>query len=179
VTKPPAEPVFVTHLWAARVKLQPYNRCPGSNLILCIILVTDIGTEELGHLEMVGAICHQLLQGADIEMLKKCGYSESYVEHGVGIFPSDATGNPFNAVAFQSKGDAVTDLMEDLAAEQKAKQTYEYLINMCDDPDVVEPLRFLREREVVHFQRFGECLRMVEDKMLDKKCYIDKNPCQM
>lgn len=111
---------------------------------------------------MIGTMCHQLLQGADCEMLKKCGYDTDYVEHGIGVYPQNAAGVPFNAAYLQSKGDPVTDLIEDLAAEQKAKQTYEYLINMADDPDVIEPLRFLREREVVHFQRFGEALEIVK-----------------
>ena len=124
--------------------------------------LNDIGSEELAHLEMIGTMCHQLLQGADCEMLKKCGYDTDYVEHGIGVYPQNAAGVPFNAAYLQSKGDPVTDLIEDLAAEQKAKQTYEYLINMADDPDVIEPLRFLREREVVHFQRFGDALEIVK-----------------
>ncbi len=131
----------------------------------------DLGTEELAHLEMIGTMCHQLLDGADCELLKKCGYDSTYVDHGVGVYPQNAAGVPFTAAYIQSKGDPVTDLMEDLAAEQKAKQTYEYLINLCDNPDVLEPLRFLREREVVHFQRFGEALRIVQEKNGAKKFY--------
>lgn len=134
-------------------------------------ILTDIGTEELAHLEMIGTICTQLLKGADCELIKECGYDVNYVEHGLGIYPQNAAGVPFTAAYIQSKGDPVTDLIENLAAEQKAKQTYEYLLDMTDDPDVVAPLRFLREREVVHFQRFGEALRMVQDLKDTKKFY--------
>ena len=99
------------------------------------------------------------------------GFDADYVEHGLGVYPQNAAGVPFTAAYIQSKGDAVTDLIENLAAEQKAKQTYEYLINMADDPDVLEPLRFLREREVVHFQRFGEALEIVKRLRNDKKVF--------
>ena len=119
-------------------------------------ILNDIGTEELAHLEIIGSICHQLLDGADCQMLKDAGYDSNYAEHGLGIYPQNSAGVPFTAAYIQSKGDAVTDLTEDLAAEQKARQTYEYLIDMTDDPDVLDPLRFLRQREIVHFQRFGE-----------------------
>jgi len=131
-----------------------------------------IGTEELAHLEIVGTICFQLTKDADIETIKKCGFGPNYVEHGLGIYPSNALGMPFNAASFQSKGNVIADLMENLAAEQKAKQTYEYLIDLTDDPDVLDPLRFLREREVVHFQRFGEVLRLVQEKQNEKKYYM-------
>ncbi|MBP3392504.1 MAG: manganese catalase family protein [Clostridia bacterium] len=134
-------------------------------------LLNDIGSEELGHLEMVGAICTQLLEGADCKLLKEAGYDTSYVEHGVGVYPQNAAGVPFSAAYLQSKGDPITDLTENLAAEQKAKKTYEYLIDMCDDPDVLEPLRFLREREIVHLQRFGEALEMVRDLRNEKKIF--------
>lgn len=116
-------------------------------------------------------MCHQLLTGVDCETLKKYGYSTDYVEHGLGVYPQNSAGVPFTAAYIQSKGDAITDLMEDLAAEQKAKQTYEYLIDMADDPDVIEPLRFLRAREIVHFQRFGEALEIVRDLKDSKKFY--------
>ncbi len=120
---------------------------------------------------MVGAICTQLLEGADCKLLKEAGYDTSYVEHGVGVYPQNAAGVPFSAAYLQSKGDPITDLTENLAAEQKAKKTYEYLIDMCDDPDVLEPLRFLREREIVHLQRFGEALEMVRDLRNEKKIF--------
>ena len=128
-------------------------------------ILTDIGTEELGHLEMVGTIVRQLIQGVSPKELERLGLGSYYTEHGTGVYPCDANGVSFTAAALQSKGDPIADLHEDLAAEQKARATYEHLINMCDDPDVIDPLRFLREREVVHFQRFGEVLRIVEENM--------------
>lgn len=133
-------------------------------------ILTDIGTEELAHLEMIGTICSQLLKGVDCETLEACGYDPAYVDHGCGIYPMNAAGVPFTAAYIQSKGDPETDLIENLAAEQKAKTTYDYLIHMTDDPDVIAPLKFLREREVVHFQRFGEALRIVQD-LKDRKTY--------
>lgn len=135
-------------------------------------IANDIGSEELGHLEMVGTICHQLLDGADCQMLKEAGYDSAYVEHGLGVYPQDANGVPFTAAYLQSKGDAITDLTEDLAAEQKAKKMYEYLIDLTDDPDVKEPLRFLRAREIVHFQRFGEAMEIVKRLQSNKKYLI-------
>ena len=134
-------------------------------------ILNDIGTEELAHLEIIGSICHQLLDGADCQMLKDAGYDSNYAEHGLGIYPQNSAGVPFTAAYIQSKGDAVTDLTEDLAAEQKARQTYEYLIDMTDDPHVLDPLRFLRQREIVHFQRFGEALRQVQELKDSKKFY--------
>lgn len=134
-------------------------------------IANDIGSEELGHLERVGTICHQLLDGADCQMLKDAGYDSAYVEHGLGVYPQDANGVPFTAAYLQSKGDAITDLTEDLAAEQKAKKMYEYLIDLTDDPDVREPLRFLRAREIVHFQRFGEALEIVRSLRKEKRIF--------
>ena len=118
--------------------------------------LNDIATEELAHVEMMGTIVHQLTQGLTKEQLLQSGLDTYYVNHGFGIFPCGASGVPFNAAAMQSKGDPITDLYEDMAAEQKARSTYEYLIDLTDDPAVLAPLRFLREREIVHFQRFGE-----------------------
>lgn len=132
--------------------------------------LNDIGTEELGHFEMVGAMVRQLLEEATMEQIKATG-AQYYVEHGQGVYPNNASGVPFSASAFQSKGDPITDIYEDLAAEQKARSTYEYLINMADDPDVIEPLKFLREREVVHFQRFGETLELLKADKARKKFY--------
>jgi len=129
----------------------------------------DIGTEELAHLEMVGTMVRQLTQNASIDDIKKAGYASYYADHDRGVYPVSASGVPFTAAALQSKGDPITDLYEDMAAEQKARSTYEYLINLADDPDVLEPLRFLREREIVHFQRFGESLRIVQDYLANKK----------
>jgi len=124
-------------------------------------LLTDVGTEELGHFEIIGAMVRQLTRGLTTQEIIDAGYEPFYVEHGLGVFPQNAGGAPFNAAAFQSKGDPITDLYEDMAAEQKARSTYEYLIRMIDDPDVLEPLKFLRTREIVHFQRFGEVLEKV------------------
>ncbi|MCL2752333.1 MAG: manganese catalase family protein, partial [Firmicutes bacterium] len=121
--------------------------------------LNDIGTEELAHLEIVGTIVHQLVRGVmSAEEIKAAGYDAFYVEHGLGVYPQNAGGAPFSAQAFQSKGDPIADLYEDMAAEQKARVTYEYLLDMIEDPDVAKPIRFLREREIVHFQRFGEAL---------------------
>lgn len=135
-------------------------------------LLTDIGTEELAHLEVVCSIVQQLTKDCPIELLKAEGFDSFYVEHGLGIYPSNSAGIPFNAATFQSKGDPVTDMYENLAAEQKARSTYENLLDMCADrPDVMKPLRFLREREIVHFQRFGEALNGIEEH-LSKQNYF-------
>lgn len=136
--------------------------------------LNDIGTEELAHLEMIGSIVYQLTKGVPAEAMKKAGLGATYADHDHAIYPMSAAGNPFTAAYIQSKGDPIADLTEDLAAEQKARATYENLIAMCDDPDVIDPLRFLREREVVHFQRFGEALRIVQDKLAEKKYFIKK-----
>ena len=142
-------------------------------------ILNDVGTEELSHLEMVGTILHQLTDGASPEEMRQAGLDAYYTDHGWGTFPQAAAGFPYNAVSMAVKGDPIADLTEDLAAEQKARATYEKLIDLCkDDPDVLDPLRFLREREVVHFQRFGEALRGVQDKLAQKKIYINKkNNC--
>lgn len=131
--------------------------------------LNDIGTEELAHLEMVGTMVRQLTQGASMKEIEEGGFAPYYVDHDSGVYPVSAAGVPFTAAYIQSKGDPRTDLYEDLAAEQKARSTYEYLINLADDPDVIEPLRFLREREIVHFQRFGESLRYVQEYLDNKK----------
>lgn len=139
-------------------------------------ILNDIGTEELAHLEMVGTIVHQLTEGMSAEEMEKAGLGAYYTDHGLGVYPQSAGGIPFDAMALAVKGDPIADLQEDLAAEQKARATYEKLINLVkDDPDVLDPLRFLREREVVHFQRFGEALRGVQDKLAEKKFYINKD----
>ncbi len=138
-------------------------------------ILNDIGTEELAHLEMVGALVHQLTDGVSIEELKKAGLDAYYTDHGVGVYPQSAGGTPFSAAVLAVKGDPIADLTEDLAAEQKARATYEKLINLCkDDPDVIDVLRYLREREVVHFQRFGEALNGVQDKLAQKRFYMDR-----
>lgn len=137
-------------------------------------ILNDIGTEELAHLEMVGTIVHQLVDGASPEEMKMAGLGDYYTDHGWGVYPQAAAGFPFTASVLAVKGDAIADLQEDLAAEQKARATYEKLIDLCaDDPDVIDPLKFLRQREIVHFQRFGEALRGVLDKLADKKFYMN------
>ena len=136
-------------------------------------ILNDIGTEELAHLEMVGTIVHQLTDGMSAEEMEKAGLGAYYTDHGLGVYPQAAAGFPWTAATIAVKGDPIADLQEDLAAEQKARATYEKLIDLCrDDPDVLDPLRFLREREVVHFQRFGEALRGVQDKLVEKKYYM-------
>lgn len=120
---------------------------------------TDIGTEELGHAEMICAIVYQLTRNLTPEEIQKGGFASYYVDHTTGIYPVDASGVPFSVATLQSTGDVVTDLHEDLAAEQKARTTYENILRLVDDPDVREAIKFLREREIVHFQRFGETKR--------------------
>lgn len=139
-------------------------------------LLTDIGTEELGHLEMVSTMVHQLTRNLTMEQIKGTPFEAYYVDHTVGVWPQAAGGVPFCASEFQSKGDAITDIAEDMAAEQKARSTYDNLLRLCrDDPDVYEPLKFLREREVVHFQRFGEAMSIIQSK-LDSKNFYAYNP---
>lgn len=137
--------------------------------------LTDIGTEELNHLEMIGAIVFQLTKGLSEEDIKKNGFDAYFVDHTTGIYPSSAAGVPFTAAYIQSKGDPITDLHEDMAAEQKARTTYDNILRFCDDYDVKDPIRFLRAREVVHYQRFGENLRILTDK-LDSKNFYQFNP---
>lgn len=139
-----------------------------------IATLNDIGTEELAHLEMVGSMVRQLMKGASIEEIEAQGMGAYFADHGRGVYPASASGVPFNAAGIQSKGDPIVDLTENLAAEQKARATYEYLITMADDPDVIEPLKFLREREVVHYQRFGEALRIVQEKLQEPRLYMMK-----
>ena len=141
-----------------------------------IATLNDIGTEELAHLEMVGAMVHQLMKGASEEEIKAAGAAPYFVDHGRGVYPQSAAGFPFSAAYIQSKGDPIIDLTENLAAEQKARGTYEYLIRMADDPDVIDPLRFLREREVVHYQRFGEALRIVQDYLQEPRLFVMPKP---
>lgn len=134
-------------------------------------LLTDIGTEELGHLEMIGAIVHQLTRNLTEKQIKEAGFDAYFVDHTTGIYPVAASGAPFNATAIASKGDLITDLHEDLAAEQKARTTYDNILRFCDDPDVKDPIKFLRQREVVHYQRFGEGLRLAIDRLNSQNFY--------
>ncbi len=138
-------------------------------------LLNDIGTEELAHLEMIGAIVYQLTRNLSMEEIEKSGFDKYYVDHTLGLWPQAAGGIPFNACEFQSKGDIITDLFEDMAAEQKARSTYDNILRLVKDPDVCEPIKFLRAREIVHFQRFGEALRITTDK-LDSKNFYAFNP---
>ena len=140
-----------------------------------IATLTDVGTEELAHLEMVSTIIHQLTRNMTIEQIKDAGFETYFVDHTAGVYPQAAAGFPFDALCFASKGDAITDLVEDMAAEQKARTTYDNILRMVDDPDVIDPIRYLREREIVHFQRFGEALRVVQDN-LDCRNFYAINP---
>ena len=134
-------------------------------------LLTDIGTEELGHLEMIGAIVHQLTRNLTDEQVRQAGFNAYFVDHTTGVFPTAAAGFPFNAAALGVKGDVICDLTEDLAAEQKARVTYDNILRLSDDPDVNNVIKFLREREIVHFQRFGEALRLAKEKLDQKNVY--------
>ena len=126
--------------------------------------LTDIGTEELAHMEIVSAIVYQLTRNLTPEQIKQSGFDTYFVDHTTGIYPIAASGTPFSATTFQSTGDVITDLTEDLAAEQKARLTYDNILRLVDDNDVKDPIRFLRQRELVHFQRFGEAKREVSSK---------------
>lgn len=138
-------------------------------------LLTDIGTEELAHMEIICAMVYQLTRNLTIEEAQAEGFDAYYIDHTAGLWPQAAAGLPFNAIEFQSKGDAITDLTEDLAAEQKARTVYENLLRMIKDPEVREPLKFLRTREIVHFQRFGEALEKTKET-LDSRNYYYFNP---
>lgn len=142
----------------------PYDEARG--------LLTDIGTEELGHMEMVAAIVHQLTRNLKAEEIKNSPFAPYFVDHTTGIYPTAASGFPWSADGMQSTGDVIADLTEDLAAEQKARLTYDNILRFSDDPDVNNAIRFLREREIVHFQRFGECLRLCQEKMDSKNVYF-------
>ncbi len=141
----------------------PYSEIKG--------ILTDIGTEELAHLEMVSAIVYQLTKNLTEEQIIKSGFAPYYTDHTTGVYPVAASGEAFSALTFQSTGDPITDLHEDLAAEQKARTTYDNLLRLIDDPDVRDPLKFLREREIVHYQRFGEGLRLTTDRLNSKNFY--------
>ena len=134
-------------------------------------LLTDIGTEELGHLEMIGALVHQLTRDMSIEEIKKAGFDAYFVDHTAGVYPTAASGFPWSAAGMEVKGDVLADLSEDMAAEQKARVTYDNILRLSDDPDVNNVIRYLREREVVHYQRFGEAMRKAIDKLDQKNVY--------
>ena len=134
-------------------------------------ILTDIGTEELAHMEMVCAIVHQLTRNLTIEQIKEQGFAAYFVDHTVGVYPVAASGTTFRAEYIQSTVAPITDLHEDMAAEQKARTTYDNIIRLVDDPDILEPIRFLRQREIVHYQRFGEALRHVQDQLQTRNFY--------
>ena len=134
-------------------------------------LLTDIGTEELGHLEMVGTIIYQLTRNLSPAEIKKSGFDAYFVNHTTAVYPANANGAPFTAAYLQSTGDVITDLHEDMAAEQKARMTYDNILRLVDDPDVCDAIKFLRAREIVHYQRFGEGLRLVTEKLNEKNFY--------
>ena len=138
-------------------------------------LLTDIGSEELGHCEMVASILYQLTKNLTPAEIKAGGFDKYFVDHTLGMYPASASGVPFSAAALQSKGDALADLAEDIAAEQKARATYDNILRLCDDPDTADVIRFLRQREVVHLQRFGEAMAKMQDS-LDQKNYYAYNP---
>lgn len=145
-------------------------------------LLNDIGTEELSHLEMVSTIVHQLTRDLSMEEIEKSGFGPYYIDHTVGVWPQAAGGVPFNACEFQSKGDPITDLFEDLAAEQKARSTYDNILRVVRNiPEIADPIKFLRAREVVHFQRFGEALQSIQEELDAKNFYAFTpgfdNPC--
>lgn len=142
----------------------PYDELKG--------LLTDIGTEELGHLEMVGTIVHQLTRNLKEEQIQDSAFAPYFVDHTTGVYPTSASGFPWSAAGMQVKGDPVTDLSEDMAAEQKARTTYDNILRLSDDPDVNDVIRFLREREIVHFQRFGEAMQLLREKMDQKNIYF-------
>lgn len=145
----------------------PYDEIKGT--------LTDIGTEELGHVEMVCSIVYQLTRNLSEREIKESGFDTYFVDHTTGLYPIAASGVPFDAGSFASTGDVLADLHEDLAAEQKARLTYDNILRLADDPDVRDPIKFLREREIVHFQRFGESLRIAQDN-LDSQNFYAYNP---
>lgn len=134
-------------------------------------LLTDIGTEELGHLEMIGAIVHQLTRNLKDSQIKDPAFAPYFVDHTAGVYPASAAGTPWSAGSIQVVGDPITDLTEDLAAEQKARTTYDNILRISDDPDVNDVIKFLRAREIVHFQRFGEAIQLLRDKLNQKNVY--------
>ncbi len=141
----------------------PYNEVIG--------ILTDVGTEELAHLEMISAMIYQLTLGLSIDEIKKAGFDAYFVDHTVGVYPQAASGVPFDMKYIGVKGDTIADLNEDLSAEQKARVTYDNILRLVDDPDVRDPIKYLREREIVHYQRFGDALRITQDNLNSKNFY--------
>ena len=145
------------------------------NFAIWITFNGFMGTEELGHLEMIGAIVHQLTRNLTEDQIENSAFAPYFVDHTTGVYATSASGSPFTAASIGVKGDVIADLNEDLAAEQKARVTYDNILRLVDDPDVIAPIKFLREREIVHYQRFGEGLRLATDKM-DSKNFYFTNP---
>lgn len=142
-------------------------------------LLTDIGTEELGHLEMIGAIVHQLTRNMKDEQYRDPAFAPYFVDHTAGVYPTAASGFPWSAASMQVKGDPIADLAEDMGAEQKARVTYDNILRLSDDPDVNDVIKFLREREVVHFQRFGEAMQLLREKLNQKNVYFMNSAIDM
>ena len=169
-------PYFTTLSVVVRVCIRkPVNKGFSADFAKWNISDASVGTEELGHLEMIGAIVHQLTRSMSIDEIKKAGFDAYFVDHTAGVYPTAASGFPWDAASMAVKGDVITDLSEDMAAEQKARTTYDNILRLSDDPDVNDVIKFLREREVVHYQRFGEGLRRAVEKM-DQKNFYSTNP---
>lgn len=169
-------PYFTTLSVVVRVCIRkPVNKGFSADFAKWNISDASVGTEELAHLEMVCTIIHQLTRGMTVEQIKAAGMQDYFVDHTAGVYPQAASGVPLSAATLAVTGDAITDIQEDMAAEQKARLTYDNILRMADDPDVIDPIRFLREREIVHYQRFGEGLRIIQDN-LDKKNFYAFNP---
>ena len=143
--------------------VMPYDKIVG--------ILTDVGVEELAHVEMVSSILYQLTRNLSYDEIKKSGYDTYFVDHTTGVYPVAASGTPFSAAAFQSKGDVFADLNEDLAAEQKARVTYDNILRLVDDPDVCDAIKFLRAREIVHYQRFSDALGIAQEQLNAKNFY--------
>ncbi len=169
-------PYFTTLSVVVRVCIRkPVNKGFSADFAKWNISDASVGTEELAHMEMISAIVYQLTRNLSVEEIKESGFDKYYVDHTTALWPQAAGGIPFNACEFQSKGDVITDLFEDLAAEQKARTTYDNILRLIKDPEICDPIRFLRQREIVHFQRFGEALRIVQEH-LDSKNFYAFNP---
>ncbi len=165
-------PYFTTLSVVVRVCIRkPVNKGFSADFAKWNISDASVGVEELGHLEMIGAIVHQLTRNMTVEQVKAAGFSDYFVDHTAGVYPVAASGAPFSAVCMAVKGDVIADLTEDMGAEQKARVTYDNILRLSDDPDVNDVIRFLREREIVHYQRFGEALRLASEKMDQKNIY--------
>ena len=166
-------PYFTTLSVVVRVCIRkPVNKGFSADFAKWNISDASVGTEELGHLEMVGTIVHQLTRNLTVDQIKEAGFDTYFVDHTTGVFPQFASGYPWSAATMQVTGDTIADLTEDLAAEQKARVTYDNILRLSDDPDVNDAIKFLRAREIVHFQRFGEGLRLAKEKLDEKNVYF-------